>query len=157
MEKLKTCTKCLDEKPLSSFQSRPKLKDGVEGTCKTCVNEKQKEKRFLSGNSITKKYEKTLKGKLVRTYRNMLSRVKGILKNKSHLYEGLEIISKEEFYKWSINDPEYNKLFINWVASGYSIKYSPSIDRKDPKKGYILNNMRWLTHSENSGNTSQRK
>ena len=101
---------------------------------------------------MTKKYEKTVKGYLVRTYRNMLSRVTGILKNKAHLYKGLEILNKEEFYSWALNS-NYPTLLQTYTESNYDMKLAPSIDRIDPLKGYSIDNIRWVTHSENSSNT----
>ena len=113
---------------------------------------KQRERRAATGNASTKKYERTKKGKLMRTYRNMQSRVTGILKKKRHLYEGLPILSRSEFYMWANNSNEFHRLFDGWVASGYQCGESPSVDRIDATKGYVLGNMRWLTHRENSRN-----
>lgn len=110
----------------------------------------QREHRKKTGNSDTKKYEKTKKGKLMRTYRNMESRSKGIVKGKSHLYEGLEVLTRQSFYDWSLSCQDFNRLYDDWVSSGYDMKLSPSIDRIDTSRGYVLGNMRWLTHSENS-------
>lgn len=102
-------------------------------------------------NKIYRKlYEKTLQGYLMRTYRNMKSRVLGI--NKPHLYKGLGILSKEEFYAWSKRDTSFNELHLFWTKIGYDPESSPSIDRIDPTKGYILSNMRWITKYENSAN-----
>jgi hypothetical protein len=112
--------------------------------------EKQRNRRAATGNAATKKYEKTRKGKLMRTYRNMLSRITAVQAHKKHLYEGKELLDKAEFHQWAINHPEYNRLYDEWVASGYDRKLSPSVDRIDPDKGYELENMQWLTHSENS-------
>lgn len=111
---------------------------------------RQRGMRKATGNAYTKKYERTKGGKLMRTYRNMYTRVSGILKTKAHLYEGLGILSKEEFYDWSLSDEAFNALFDDWVSSGYDMKLSPSIDRKDASIGYEVGNIRWLTHSENS-------
>lgn len=87
----------------------------------------------------------------------MLSRVKGIVKNKVHLYKDLEILDKEEFYNWSLNDEDYKLLFWQWVESDYNLKLSPSIDRKNHLIGYTLSNIRWVTFEFNSLNTSCRK
>ena len=146
---MKECTNCKETKKLEDFHKKSSNLDGLEYNCKVCANKKSRDRRNSNNNIVTKVYERTLKGKLVRTYRNMLSRVKGVLKNKSHLYEGLEILSKEDFYKWSLNNEEYIKLFNNWVDSDYELKVSPSIDRKDTSKGYTINNIRWITFSEN--------
>ena len=111
---------------------------------------KQRERRKANGDAYTKKYEKTFSGKLMRTYRNMQSRVGGILSNKAHLYGGLDIMPKEDFYLWSTNDPDFHLLYDAWVASDYDKKLSPSINRIDTSIGYVLGNVEWLTHSENS-------
>lgn len=113
---------------------------------------KQREYRQRTGNASTRKYERTKKGKLMRTYRNMQSRVQGILLTKRHLYEGLEILGRHEFYQWAWNDPEFHRLYDGWVASGHQCGESPSVDRIDPDKGYTIDNMRWVTHRENSKN-----
>ena len=111
---------------------------------------RQREYRRLNGNMHTKKYEKTEKGKLMRTYRNMESRSKGIVKNKRHLYEGLEVMGREDFYRWSLSDNSFNSLYQTWVDSEYEKRLSPSIDRVDTSLGYVEGNVRWITHSENS-------
>ena len=87
----------------------------------------------------------------MQTYRNMLSRVTGKLIKKSHIYEGLDILSKQEFYQWSLNETsDFHKLFEDYVSSGFNMKLAPSIDRIDSKEGYIMGNIRWITHSLNS-------
>lgn len=111
---------------------------------------KQREYRKRTGNRVTKKYERTKKGKLMRTYRNMQSRVEGILKGKCHLYEGKAICTREEFYEWALSTTEFHWLYDRWVNRGHKPGDSPSIDRIDPDKGYTLGNMRWLTHADNS-------
>ena len=113
-------------------------------------NEWQKQHRLKHGNIFTRVYERTKKGKLVRTYRNMTSRILGVQKKKEHLYTGLPILDKNVFYHWSLSDEVFNQLFSVWAESGYDRKLSPSIDRKDPELGYTLDNIRWVTHSENS-------
>lgn len=112
-------------------------------------NKHQREQRALNGNLHTKRYEKTDKGFLVRTYRNMLSRVNGVTKKKNHLYLGLEILDKETFYKWSLDNDDFKELFTYWIMTNHERKYTPSIDRIDSKKGYTIDNIQWITFSEN--------
>lgn len=116
----------------------------------------QRNQRLATGNAHTKKYERTSNGKLMRIYRNMKSRVEGIQKLKAHLYEGKELLSKEQFKEWA-NSEEYLDMYQNWKDSDFDRKLSPTVDRIDSSLGYTTENMRWLTHSENSslGSKSQ--
>lgn len=87
---------------------------------------------------------------LTRVYRNMLSRIKGVVKHKAHLYDGLTILSRDQFLEFSKSDPEFNRLFDAWQESGRDQKLVPSPDRMDSSKGYELWNIEWTTNSENS-------
>ncbi len=101
-------------------------------------------------NKVTHKYEKTEKGFLMRKYRNMQSRVVGIQKKKAHLYKGLYLLPREVFYKWALGSPVFKQLFTAWKESNCDRKLCPTVDRIDPQQGYSLDNMEWVTHSENS-------
>lgn len=109
-----------------------------------------REYRKRTNNLATKKYEKTPKGFLMRAYRNMQSRIVGVQKTKHHLYQGKELLPREDFYSWSLNSDDFKILFNEWETSGHDRKLTPSVDRIDPEKGYSLDNMEWVTHSENS-------
>ena len=111
---------------------------------------KQREYRKATGNASTKRYEKTKKGFLMRLYRNMQSRVTGVQRLKSHLYKNKYLLSRSEFYKWSLGSKAFHKLFKVWEQSDYERKLCPSVDRINPKEGYHIKNMEWVTHSENS-------
>lgn len=104
-----------------------------------------------------RKYEKTPNGFLMRMYRNMKSRITGIQKQKAHLYLGKSLLTKDEFYTWARGHVDFKKLFKKYEESKYDRKLSPTVDRIDSSKGYELNNMEWVTHSENSrrGNISR--
>lgn len=117
--------------------------------------ERQRLYRQKTGDAATKKYEKTPKGYLMRSYRNMESRVKGIQKQGS--WTGKELLSREEFYEWALNDPVFRSLFQAYEALGYDRRFAPSPDRIDSSKGYTLDNMRWVTHSVNSSLSSQQR
>lgn len=139
----KDCSSCGNSHPTEHYQKHSRI-------CRPCKNKKQRETRAKNGDSATKKYEKTPNGYLMRTYRNMESRVKGIQKLKAHLYEGRCILGREEFYQWSLGCGIFIKLFNNYVESGFDMKLAPSIDRIETDKGYEIGNIRWITHSENS-------
>lgn len=118
------------------------------------INKKGKENYYLKRKPYYKQYEKTINGFLMRKYRNMKSRISGIQKSKFHLYKGKDLLDKQEFYKWSLNNKQFLKLYNNWVKNNYNRKLCPSVDRIDSKQGYHLSNMEWITHSENSSRGS---
>ena len=108
----------------------------------------------------SKVYEKTPKGFLMRTYRNMQSRVSGVQRKKAHLYKGLSILPRADFYAWSWDNSIFWRLYRNWAAADYDRRLTPSINRVDSNKGYDLENIEWLTHSVNSslgGSSPKRK
>jgi len=111
---------------------------------------KQRLYRARTNDAGTKKYEKTAGGFLMRVYRNMKSRVRGVQKSKAHIYKGLSILPRDDFYKMSRGDREFWALWRDWVASRYDRKLTPSVHRVDPRRGYDLGNIEWLTSSENS-------
>ena len=97
-----------------------------------------------------RKARKSLRGYLVEKHYAITRRCKGFEKKKSHLYDGLYFVSKDVFLDWAINNKDYIDLYDNYVLSNYDNKLAPSIDRLDSNKGYIISNMRFITHSENS-------
>lgn len=108
----------------------------------------QRQYRTIRG--YDKKYEKTPKGFLMRLYRNMKSRIEGVQVAKYHLYEGKELFDKESFYSWAEDHPDFKKLYQEYMDAGCPRKLAPSVDRKDSSKGYLFDNIEWVTHSENS-------
>ena len=110
----------------------------------------QRDRRKRTGNADVRKYEKTVNGFLMRTYRNMQSRVEGVQHLKSHLYGGKELLSRDLFYAFSKSNQEFLQLFSQWEQANYDRKLTPSIDRKFSNQGYTLENIQWITHSENS-------
>jgi|LakMenEpi03Aug12_release.lakeMendotaPanAssembly.Ray.scaffolds.fasta_scaffold657284_2 hypothetical protein len=113
-------------------------------------NARQREYRKSNGNRLTKRYEKTKKGFLMRLYRNMESRIVGVQKEKYHLYEGKELMCREDFYSWALMNKDFHSLFEAYELSCYDRKLCPSVDRIDSKIGYRIENIEFVTHSENS-------
>lgn len=147
----KVCNVCKKELPIELFNKHPSTADRRQNQCRLCRNEVQRVYRNeKDGNIKTIVYEKTKSGFLMRCYRNMKSRVTGIQKKGIEHYFNLEILDKKTFYTWALNDKEFNRLFSEWQQSGFERKQTPSIDRENSLHGYSLENIRWLTHSENS-------
>ncbi len=174
----KICGACHRDLPIERFHVDVSAKTGRCVRCRECVKSKNKavkpyvkckrcdaitisksglcathvRRAYLkrTGNAVYHKYEKTKNGFLMRVYRNMKSRVTGIQKEKAHIYLGLSILPKDVFYSWALNDTTFHELFACWVVSDYDRLKTPSIDRIDSTRGYDLDNIRWLTHQENS-------
>jgi hypothetical protein len=95
-------------------------------------------------------FDRSWRGLPYRRYRGMKERVAGTRKNPRHFGAiGKPLVDRETFVEWSLNDPEYNRLYAEWVATNYDRKLSPSIDRIDNNGGYTIDNMQWLTSSQN--------
>lgn len=119
--------------------------------------DRQRAYRERTGNAATKKYEKTKRGFLMRLYRNMESRINGIQKQKHHLYKGKYLLPREDFYAWAMSCELFHQLFYDWQYLDFDRKSTPSVDRVNSSIGYVVENMEWVTHSENSrrGNMSR--
>lgn len=115
----------------------------------------QKNYRKKTCNRDTKLYEKTKKGFLVRVYRNMLSRVRGVVHLKNHLYLGKSILEKETFYNWSLQNSSFHTLFEDWEKHDFMLKKTPSINRINSDIGYELDNLEWISFSENCKRTKR--
>ena len=117
----------------------------------------QKAYRQRTQNMCTKTYEKTIKGFLMRLYRNMKSRITGVQRQKAHLYKNKPLLDKDTFYDWATASPVFYSLFGEYKHSGFKRALAPSVDRVDSSRGYELDNMEWVTMSENSkrGNKSK--
>lgn len=113
-------------------------------------NKLRRASRKANNNAPTKKYEKTKKGFLMRLYRNMQSRVTGVQKLKVHLYLGKELLDRDSFYQWAADSKDFHEMFSRWEVADYDRRLTPTVDRIDSDEGYSTDNMRWLTHSENS-------
>lgn len=135
------CVDCGCEKTSENSDASKRNKDGFRSRCKVCMAK------------WTKNYEKSPKGYLVRTYRNIESRVNGIQKRKYHLYKGMFVLERKDFYEMSLNDQNFLETLENYKQSGWKQGEAPSIDRIYPWFGYHLDNIRWVKHSENSAHT----
>lgn len=143
------CNKCSIDFKVFKKGSKKYYESGQlapQRRCLTCLRRVQRQTRK---KEWSKRYEKTKEGFLVRLYRNMKSRIEGIQKIKRHLYSDKEILGKSEFYSWAKSCQEFHYLYDNWKESNYSRKLTPSVDRINSSKGYTLDNMEWVTFSEN--------
>ena len=72
-------------------------------------------------------------------------------------YFGKKKCTKEEFMNRFLNDKTFLKLYKGWQDSGFQRRFSPSIDRIDNNGDYLLDNLQFLVHTENTGKDSSNK
>lgn len=121
--------------------------DRVRAIKRKYANSEHGKKKKLEYQRV---WRKTKNGVISTMYQNMRKRVSGKDLTKIHLYKGMVIIPRGDFKVWVLSQDSFHSLFDLWVESGHKLAYIPSIDRIDSSIGYIVDNMRILTHSENS-------
>lgn len=114
------------------------------------INARQRFLRQQNGNKHTKNYEKTKRGFLMRKYHHMKGRIEGhSYYPGAYMWAGKELLPKEDFYKWAMDNKDFHTLWDKWVESGYERKLCPSVDRIDSSIGYTIPNMQFVTFSVN--------
>ena len=86
---------------------------------------------------------------LSNAYSRMNERIKGTGTRNPHLYANKPIVSREIFVLWSKNHPDFLRLYKSWVNTGFDRRFAPSVNRLSSKGGYTLDNMEWVTFSQN--------
>lgn len=67
-------------------------------------------------------------------------------------YRGLPFMGQEDWTQFLINTTEDRmRLYSLWEASNFHRRLSPSVDRVNPREGYLMWNCHWLPQYENSG------
>lgn len=66
-------------------------------------------------------------------------------------YFGMEYCGKEIFIETFYNNQEFLNLWKQWQNKNFEYKYTPSVDRIDNNKGYLIDNIQFKTHSDNAG------
>jgi hypothetical protein len=52
---------------------------------------------------------------------------------------------------WSKNHPDFLRLYKQWKTSDFDRRLTPTVNRMNSSKGYTLDNVEWLTNSQNCG------
>lgn len=63
MTKLKLCTKCKHEKPITEFYTNYLYKDGYMNICKECTKQYARDKRSTQGKNYWRQYYQNKKNK----------------------------------------------------------------------------------------------
>lgn len=86
--------------------------------------------------TATEKYRRTKKGILTNIYSHQKSRKK--------VYYSLR-----ELHARFMIEPKFNRLFIEWIKSGWDKQFKPTIDRINYKEPYTMRNVHSLSWSDN--------
>lgn len=143
MKRLK-CNKCGKTRLVKFFSVDTTRKSGYQRCCKTCNSANNAQFRHKN-RDYQKQYNKSKHGFLIKKYLNIQHRVSNPYNTQ---YHGLGVPLREEFMEWSLNHPDFKKLFRGWVQSGYNRSLTPIIRRIFVHTGYELFNLEWVPANE---------
>lgn len=89
-----------------------------------------------------KKYDRTKQGVVSTIYYSQI-------RSSEMRNHPLPSYTKKELEKWIFSQPNFEKLYNDWVKSDYDRWLKPSIDRLDDYKPYSLDNIQLMTWKEN--------
>ncbi len=149
----KKCKVCGMYKDINLFYRRRTSIDGHYTLCKECYkkdvidNKHRHLIHYREADIIRKRFN--FKRLWQTKYYSMKRRINGLDRKSKSI--GKELISLNEFLTWCyMTIDKFDSLYIKWVESGFKKGQSPSVDRIDNNVGYTLENMQWLTQSNNS-------
>lgn len=127
-DKTKVCLGCLMEKEIKFFwKAKARTKRIPASRCIECERKRMQGKDYVI-YSIYKEQRRS-------------SREKGYPAPEYNL---------RWFIKWCNDSEKFNELYDKWKSSEYDVYLRPSIDRINPLKPYLKNNIQVMTFSENS-------
>ena len=129
---MKKCSRCMQTKDEKEFHLSKGAKDGLYSSCKKCKN------------AATQSMRRSYNGKIKALYQGMVDRCKNKMSYKNRAVE----FSIAEFKQY-IKRHNFKKIYNEWVESGYAMSLSPSVDRINNKKGYLINNIQIVTLGDN--------
>jgi hypothetical protein len=143
---------CNNKKPDSEYYLRKGIHRKI---CKICQSTYQKLHRSLNLEIIRAHdrerryiYKTSFHHFINRMFTLMQMRVRG-QGNMSKYYIGLPLCLRQEFYDFALKDKNLIKLYKQWQKNDYDHKLIPTPDRIINSKGYTIDNIQFLTLSEN--------
>jgi hypothetical protein len=130
MTTTKQCKDCIKIKHYSEFTTSQTNLDGLYPYCRVC-------------QSVRKEiYRKTKNGLVTGIYSDQRSSSV----SRSH---DMPNYSNHDLRKWVHAQHNFDKLYNNWVISGFDKMLKPSVDRLDDYKPYTFSNIRLTTWQMN--------
>lgn len=146
----KRCYNCCKWKDLSLFNKNPKGSGGVSKLCRNCHNNHKSVKKCEYRRNL--RLKRAIKDNDIEFYiKRRVLKLKSDCKRK-----GIEFnLTKEFLYNlWKKQNGKcfYTNLEMNnsLKQKGFQSWNSPSLDRLNPDKGYVENNVVWCTFAVNS-------
>ena len=93
----------------------------------------------------------TINSFLSKIYKYMKGRTNGKCTRRPDLYKGLPIMPIGVFKSWAKNHSDFLNLYKQWVTNNFDRKLTPTVNRVNSSKGYTLDNVEWMTNSQNCG------
>lgn len=122
----KTCTLCLETKPIDQFHRHPLSKDGRKPRCKSCQNAAENARRLEPDH------------RAVQAWHDLNKRIR-----KQSEYKGVEVrMTRAEFLEWAV------PAFTQWMTDNPGI--TGSVDRQDPAGHYEISNLRIISWGDNA-------
>jgi len=116
--------------------------------------QKNRSKSTNSGRSIycnSHRQRATINTFLSSLHRGMKRRVEGKNSHNRGNWKGKPLLPRDIFMTWAKNHPDFLSLYKRYIMNKFDRKLAPSINRIDSNKGYTLDNIEWMTSSQNSG------
>jgi len=124
------CNDCNTYKSISEFHKNKNRSNGLNGFCKECMKLR------------IKKSERTKVGVIRHIFAaQKRSSAKRRMKNPSY--------TLSELIDYCATNAKFDKLYDEWVESGYNTLKKPSFDRKKYSLGYSFENIELMTWGEN--------